>query len=604
MSDRRTDLFASPDIGVENRPDGSIRLWSHRPLGDYPPTLCHYLEARADQHPDRVFLAERRSDTAGDWRRLSFGEMRRQARGVAAALIGRGLAIGDPVLILSENAVDHAVMQFAALYAGLPACPVSTAYALGTADFGRLQAVAERLRPAMAYTADPARYGPAIAALGLADDRILDPGALQAAAATPDGGEVDERLARLGPDTIAKVLFTSGSTGGPKGVINTHRMLCANQQMLASIWPFLARRPPVLMDWMPWSHTFGGNHNLNIALAFGGTLHIDGGKPLPALIGRTVANLREVSPTLYLNVPRGYDMLVPHLEADEALRDRFFADLDLLFYGGASLPQTLWTRIEALGRAATGRTPVLTTGYGSTETAPLATSPHYPIARAGQIGVPIPGTEILLRPAAGKLAIGIRGPHVTPGYLRDPERTAEAFDAEGYFQIGDAVRVAVPGRPEAGLEFDGRLAEDFKLLTGTWVAAGTLRVAAVAACAPVAQDAVVAGRDRDCVAVMIVPNPGECARIAGLPADTALEVLLAHPAVRDTVRSGLAAHNAGNPASSTAIARVLLLAEPPDAAAGEITDKGYINQRTMLDRRAALVDALYAEPPGDAVITV
>lgn len=528
--------------------------------------------------------------------------MRRRARGLAQALIDLGLEIGDPLLILCDNGIDHAVVQFAALYAGAPACPVSTAYAQGGGEHARLRAVAARLRPRAVYAGDPDRYGTAIRGLGLDGVPMIGPDMVARLAATPPTEAVDQRLARLGPDTVAKVLFTSGSTGGPKGVINTHRMLCANQQMLAQIWPFLTRRPPVLLDWMPWSHTFGGNHNLNMALACGGTLHIDDGRPLPERIGRTVENLRTVSPTLYLNVPRGYDALLPHLESDPALRDRFFAELDLLFYGGASLPQSLWARLEALGLAATGRKPAVTTGYGSTETAPLAVAAHFPVAGAGMIGVPVPGTEVLLRPEAGKLGIAMRGPHVTPGYLDDPQRTAEAFDAEGFWRSGDAVRLADPRRPEAGLLFDGRLAEDFKLLTGTWVAAGTLRVAAIAACSPVAQDVVVAGQDRDAVAVLVFPNIGECARLAGMPSGADPAALLAHPAVRAAVARGLAAHNAGHPSSSTAIRRALLLAEPPDVEAGEITDKGYVNQRAVLERRAVLVEALYAEPPGPAVI--
>lgn len=594
----RPDLFGAPDIACETRDDGSIRLWSRTPLAAHPPTLCHHVEDRAAAHPDRPYLAER--DTAGGWRTLSFGALCRQARGLAQALIGRGLAPGDPVMILSGNSIGHAVMQFGALYAGLPVCPVSTAYSLASGDFGRLKAVAERVRPRLVYAADPDRFARATAALG--DVPVLGEDDLRALADTPVTGAVDERLAAIGPDTIAKVLFTSGSTGGPKGVINTHRMLCTNQQMLAQIWPFLTRRPPVLVDWVPWSHTFGGNHNLNMALTCGGTLHIDEGRPLPGQIERTVANIRSVSPTFYLNVPRGYDMLLPHLEADTDLRYRYFAELDLMFYGGAGLPQSLWDRLVAVGRAATGREPMLTTGYGATETAPLAASPHYRIARAGTIGVPVPGTELLLRPEAGKLSVWIRGPHVTPGYFQDPERTTEAFDDEGFYRSGDAVRLADPARPEAGLLFDGRLAEDFKLTSGTWVAAGALRVAAIAACAPIAQDVVVAGADRTDIRILIVPNLAECALVAGLPASTPVAELLAHPAVRAAVSDGLAAHNAANPGSSTAIAGALLLAEPPDVDSGEITDKGYLNQRIMLARRADLVDALYAEAPPSEVI--
>jgi len=606
---QRGALFAVPDIAREDRPDGSIRLWSRTPLGAYPPTLCHHLEERAAASPDRPFLAE--PDGDGGWRRLDFAGLRRRARGLAAALIARGLGPGDPVLILSGNSIGHAVVQFAAFYAGMPACPVSTAYSLMSRDFGRLRAVAARLRPKLVYADDPERYGDALAALKLDGVPVLvdhhAPGRpgdllLDALCATPDGPAVDARFAALGPDSVAKILFTSGSTGGPKGVINTQRMLCANQQALRQIWPFLERRPPVLLEWLPWSHTFGGNQNLGLALVHGGTLHIDDGRPTPDGIGRTVANLRTVSPTLYFNVPRGFDALLPYLEADAGLRARFFAELEVVFYGGSALPQALWDRLAALAVATAGRAPALTTAFGTTETAPLAAGVHMPVDRVGILGVPVPGTEVLLWPEAGRLAVGVRGPNVTPGYLGDPQRTAAAFDAEGFYRTGDAMRLADPDRPERGLVFDGRIAEDFKLSSGTWVAAGALRVAAVGACAPVAQDAVVAGHDRDRVALLIFPNRDACARLAGLPADAPAETLVAAPAVRETVRRGLAAHNAGNPGSSTAIARALLLVEPPDVDAGEITDKGYLNQRTVLERRAALVEALYAEPPGETVI--
>ncbi|HXK54370.1 MAG TPA: feruloyl-CoA synthase, partial [Hyphomicrobiales bacterium] len=411
--------------------------------------------------------------------------------------------------------------------------------------------------------------------------------------ATTPGSEVDAALAKVGPDTTAKILFTSGSTGQPKGVINTHRMLVSNQQAIAQVWRFLEARPPVIVDWLPWHHTFGGNHNFNMMLRNGGTLYIDNGKPVPGLIEKTAANLKDVAPTLYFNVPRGYDMLIPFLEKDKELRDNFFSRLDMIFYAAAALPQNLWEKLEQLSMAARGEKAVMTSSWGATETSPLITAVHFPIDRAGVIGVPAPGNELKMVPNAGKMEMRVRGPNIMPGYYKQEELTRAAFDEDGFYMIGDAGKLADPGDPNKGVVFDGRVAEDFKLLTGTWVNVGKLRVAALAAGAPVIQDAVVTGHDRDQIGLLIFPSQAGCAKIAGMAADTPLADLVKSEAVRGALRQGIAAYNKENPASSERIARVLLMTAPPNIDANEITDKGYINQRAVLEHRADLVEKLY-----------
>jgi feruloyl-CoA synthase len=423
-------------------------------------------------------------------------------------------------------------------------------------------------------------------------------------AVTPTG-TVEQAFAAVGPDTVAKVLFTSGSTGMPKGVINTHRMMCANQMMLEQTWPFLKAHPPVLVDWLPWNHTFGGNHNVNLTLAQAGTLYIDAGRPAPGLIEHTVRNLAEVSPTIYFNVPAGYGALLPYLEKDERLARSFFADLRLIFYAGAALSQDLWDRLEAISIRTTGARVPMVSSWGATETAPIATCGHRIIERAGVIGLPPPGVTLKLVPSAGKHEVRVRGPNVFPGYWGRPDLTREAFDEDGFYRIGDAVRLADPADLSKGLVFDGRVAEDFKLSTGTWVHVGGLRVAALAAAAPVLQDAVVTGHDRDFVGLLAWPSLAGMKEVCSDPAahdDPAK--LIASAAVREHVRAGIARHNAGQSGSSMRISRVLLMAEPPSIDANEITDKGYINQRATLDRRAALVEVLHADPPPPNVIVI
>ena len=412
-------------------------------------------------------------------------------------------------------------------------------------------------------------------------------------------------FAAVGPDTIAKFLFTSGSVGTPKAVINTQRMMCSNQLAKELVWPFLRSNRPVVCEWLPWSHTFGGNHDFNMVLRWGGSFYIDDGKPTPALIEKTLRNLREVSPTIYFSVPRAYDMLVPHLRQDAALRERFFRRLQVIMYAGAALPQHLWNELEALSEASVGARIPMVSSWGSTETAPLATDCHFQAVRAGVIGVPVPGTELKLVPSHGKLEVRVRGPNVFTGYWKQPELTAKSFDDEGYYLIGDAVEFVDAAHPERGLLYDGRVGEDFKLLTGTWVHVGSVRVAGIDAMSPIAQDIVVTGHDRDEIGFLIFPNLPECRRLCPhLAPDADIIDLLLNPAIRSRVAQGMAAMIKKGGGSSTHPTRAILMAEPPSVEAGEITDKGYINQRAVLTRRADLVEFLYADVLDKTVITV
>ena len=578
-------------------------LGSARELGPVPRSLGVLLERWAGREPDRVFLAER--DAQGGWRNITYEETSRAANAIAQSLLDRKLAPERPLLILAENGIDHALMALGAMHVGVPVVPVSTAYARLSQDFGKLRYIFELIEPGLVYVDEADRYAKALEAIGATRLEIVaSRGSLGAKHVTPFSTltelrptpAVEEAFQRVSPDTIAKILFTSGSTGQPKGVINTQRMLCANQESAAAAWTFLEHHPPVLVDWLPWNHTFGGNFNLNMVLRNGGTLYIDEGKPVPALIGRTVANLKEVSPTFYLNVPRGFAALLDHLESDEALRRKFFARLDLLFYAAAALPQSLWDRLEKLGLEVRGEKVPFISSWGMTETAPSVTLVHYAIDRPGNIGVPGPGMQVRVVPVEDKLEVRVKGPNVTPGYFKAPDLTEKLFDESGWLITGDAVRFADTENPAAGLLFDGRVAENFKLLSGTWVNVGTLRTAVIAAGAPVIEDAVVTGHDRDDIALLIFPS---LAGLRGLCPDLGVEAkldeMVGRPEVRAALSAGLARHNAQAQGSSMRIARCLLMTEPPSIDANEITDKGYLNQRAVLAKRAHLVERLHAE---------
>jgi feruloyl-CoA synthase len=574
---------------------GGFVLSHPDPLGPYARCVGEWIERWARETPERVAIAEPAS--GGGWRELSWRALRAQVGAVAQGLLDLRLPEGKPVVILSDNALDHAVLSFAAMHIGRAVCTVSSGYCrLAQGDYARIHGILRTLDPALVYASDAAAYAPALAAAGLDAVVAFSHGALdvpnaldfaQLVGAT-ESPAVMAAFERIGPDTHAKYLLTSGSTGQPKVVINTHRMLCANQQMLAQTLRFLSQEKPVLLDWLPWSHTFGGNHNVNMALCHGGSFYIDDGRPMPGAIDKTIAHLREVQPTVYFNVPRGYEMMLPALEADAQLARRFFERLRMVFYAGAGMPLSTWKRLEAVAAPVREEPVWFTTSWGATETAPAITFPSWRLDRPGVIGLPMPGVSLKFLPNAGKLEMRVKGDNVFPGYRDNEAATRDAFDDEGYYRIGDAGFLHQADDPLHGVVFDGRVAEDFKLTSGTWVSVGTLRLRVVSALAPLAQDVVITGHDREQIGALVFLT--EAAR--------ALEPEALVEQVRRALRA-LAAEGGGSSQTPT---RVLLLADGPSAGAGEITDKGYLNQRLTLGRRAADVEALYAVPHDARVI--
>jgi feruloyl-CoA synthase len=596
-------LFATPRVRVEEAGSpGSLLLRSADPLGDHPVSVVHSVREHARLVPDHPVIAER---AVGGWRAVSYAEAVAAADAIGQGLLDRGLGPGRPLLILSGNSVDHLLVTLGAMTAGVPVAPVSVAYSLQSRDHGRIRSIAGLIRPGAVFAEDAVAFAPALAALPgipVIVSRGDRPGAtrLPGLLATQPAAAMREAFAGLRPEGIAKILFTSGSTGSPKGVLNTHRMLAANQQMIRQAWPFLEQERPVIVDWLPWSHTFGGNHNVNMVLTCGGTMYVDGGRPAPALFGQTIANLAEVPPTIYFNVPAGYARLVPALEDDAEFAGRFFSRLRLMFNAAAALPSALRERLAEVAAKTTGRDIPVTGSWGATETAPAVTSAHYPFSDARCIGVPLPGTEVKLVPAEeGAYEIRVKGPNVTPGYFARPDPTADAFDEQGFYRAGDAVAFAEPRDPSAGLVFRGRIAEDFKLATGTFVRVGAVRTALLSAI-PVLADAVLAGQDRDFLCALAWLNPAEARVLLGedpLPDGELIthEGLLAHLARA----LGMANVAAG---SAARVQRLLVLAHPASLDDGEVTDKGYLNQRQVLARRAALVNLLYADPAPAGVI--
>ena len=595
------------DVVVERRPDGTIHLKSPHALARYPAKLTERLEYWAATAPGRVYLAQR--DATGGWRKLTYAETLEKVRRIGAALLQRGLSPERPIAILSGNDIEHALIGLAAMYVGVPYAPVSPAYSLISDDFGKLRSIVELLTPGLVFTADGEAYRRAIEAVVPPDvEVVVGRNPLPCRPTTPlqtlltpaATADADAAHARVRPDTIVKFLFTSGSTGTPKAVINTQRMWCANQAMILSQLAFFEDDPPVIVDWSPWHHTAGGNHNFGFVLYNGGTLYIDEGKPVPGLIETTVKNLREVATNWYFTVPKGYEALLPYLRADAQLRNTFFRRLKVLWFAGAALSQSVFDQMQELALATCGERILFLTGLGSTESAPMAIARMWQSKDSTNMGVPVPGVELKLVPCDGKLEARLRGPNIMPGYWRQDELTAAAFDADGYYKLGDALKFQDPEDPGEGLLFDGRIAEDFKLATGTWVNVGPLRARLLAQLEPYARDVVIAGADCNEVGALIFPHLDACRRLAAAGA----EDVTADTGVLDELRARLTAFASGSTGSSNRICRAILLSEPPLLDAGEITDKGSINQRAVLTRRADLVAELYAPEPSTRVIVI
>jgi feruloyl-CoA synthase len=586
---------------VTTRPDGAVIVRSTEALRWFPDRLTDCLQQWATEVPDRVLVARRQQ--GGDWRTITYGQMLQRVHAVGQALVDLGLSVERPVAILSGNDLEHLTLALAAMWAGVPYVPVSTAYSLVSQDHGKLRHILGVTTPGLVFASGP-EYGRAIAAAVPADvPVVLTEGDLEGRSvrrfdellATEPGPLLQHAHLQVGPDTIAKFLFTSGSTKAPKGVITTNRMMCANQQMLRQCLGFLADEPPVLVDWLPWNHVFGGSHNVGITLYNGGTLYIDDGKPTPGGIRETLRNLREISPTIYFNVPKGLEEIATAMDTDPQLRDRLFKRCKAFMFAGAALSQAVWDKLHAHAEAAVGERVRVITGLGMTETAPSCTFAVGTDVASGHIGLPVPGVDVKLvhDAASGKTEIRFRGPNVMPGYWRMPEQTAEAFDEEGFYRTGDAARWIDPAETGRGLFFDGRTAEDFKLSTGTFVSVGPLRAKIIAAAEPCVQDAVITGLNRDDVGALLFPRADEVRKLAGAAPDAPLPDVLHHPAVRaffQTLADRLWLDSTG---SANRVARLHVLAEPPSIDKGEVTDKGSINQRAVLAQRAALVEALY-----------
>ncbi|QCI99508.1 feruloyl-CoA synthase [Agrobacterium larrymoorei] len=592
----------TPELDWEERADGSFVIWRKDSLGAYPAKLNDRFVHWAKVAPDRIWMAERQGD---GWRRLTYKAALEDIRRIAQVLLDLDLGPERPVVILGDNSIEHALIALAAQHVGIPSAAISPSYATLSSDFSKLSSIAHQITPGLVFVADGEKlrdavdqaFGadiPLVALRNVPVDRpnsqaftdLLDREATQA---------VDQAFAKVGPDTVAKFLFTSGTTGSPKAVIQTQRMLCANQEMVANCYAFLRDEPPVIIDWGPWNHTASGNKVFNLVIYNGGTFYLDDGKPSPALMEKTIANLREISPTWYFNVPAGYEMLVRAMQADEALRANFFKNLKLLMYAGAGMAQHTWDALNGLAEQTVGERIPFGTGLGSTETGPFSIYCTDPQEAPGNIGVPAPGITLKLVPFEDKFELRLKGPNITPGYWRNQTLTEQAFDEEGFYKIGDAVRFAVGRDPRKGFYFDGRTAENFKLRTGTWVAVGKLRAHLVDIFGGLIRDAVITGENREELGALVVPFLPALREVIGASA-TGLsdEAVLDHPVVQAALAERLKEHQRLATGSATRVMRLLIMKEAPRFERGEITDKGSLNQRAVLSQRPELVERLYA----------
>jgi feruloyl-CoA synthase len=579
---------------------GALHMRSLEPLADYPPRLLDRLVHWAKVRPEQTFIAARQAD--GEWRRVSYAQMLDSVRAIAQSLLSYGLSAEKPLVLLSGNDIEHLQLAFGALYAGIPYCPVSPAYSLLSQDFAKLRHVCDLLQPGLVFVSDAAAYQRAIDAVLPAETPMITVrgevvGRHQVSFASlleqPGGAEAEAAFAGTGPDSIAKFLFTSGSTKLPKAVVTTQRMLCSNQQMLLQTFPVFGEEPPVLVDWLPWNHTFGGSHNIGIVLYNGGSFYLDDGKPTAQGFAQTLRNLKEVSPTAYLTVPKGWEELASALEQDAELREIFFKRISLFFFAAAGLSQSVWDRLDRISEQHCGERIRMMAGLGMTEASPSCTFTTGPLSMAGYVGLPAPGCEVRLVPVDGKLEGRFRGPHIMPGYWRSPQQTLEAFDPQGFYCSGDALKLADPQDPQLGLMFDGRIAEDFKLSSGVFVSVGPLRSRAVLEGSPYVQDLVVTAPDRECLGALVFARMFECRRLSGLAASASDAQVLASAPVREWFAGWLQRLNREATGNASRLEWIALLDEPASIDRGEITDKGSINQRAVLQWRAEQVEALY-----------
>jgi feruloyl-CoA synthase len=608
-------LFNGPSLRpaatVERRSDGVIFLRSTEHLGSYARCSTDHLVYWGRREPQRKFLAKRR--LSGEWQTITYGEALDRVCRIGESLLNRGLSEQRPIAILSGNDLEHALLSLAAQHVGVTCAPISPSYSLVSSDFVRLKHILAVLSPGLIFVSSGSKFNKALSTAApdgteivVTNQPCLDRTVtffndLEKRSSTP---LVDAAHAAVTGNTVAKILFTSGSTGLPKGVVTTHEMLCSNQQMISQSFGLSAMNlSPVFVDWLPWHHTFGGSFSFGASLFNGGTLYIDDGRALPGAIEETVRNLREVAPTAYFNVPRAYELLIPYFRAEPRLRDHFFSRLEFLFYAAASLSQSVRDALLELARES-GRADIpFLTSLGATETAPAAIATTRQTDRSSIIGLPMPGVEAKLVPVGNKLELRVRGPNVMPEYFREPEKTADAFDEDRFYKMGDAVRFANSDDPLQGLEFDGRIAEDFKLSTGTWVNVGALRLRILKYGGTIVRDVVVAGHDRSYLSAIIFPDIDECRRLCpGLAADASAGEIYSRPEVRKRFQTLLDVLRRDGSASSSRMERALLMEELPSIDANEITDKGTINQRAVLERRAELVQEVYEEPPSPRVI--
>ncbi|MEE4219602.1 feruloyl-CoA synthase [Pseudomonas viridiflava] len=579
---------------------GVLHMRSLEPLAELPRRLLDRLVHWADVRPQQTFVAAR--DSLGGWRTVSYAEMLDSVRAIAQSLLKYELSAEKPLALLSGNDIEHLQIALGAMYAGIPYCPVSPAYSVLSQDYAKLRHVCGVLQPGLVFVSDAAPFQRAIDAVIPADTPVITVRGQLAGRSQvrfdsllvqPGGAEAEAAFDATGPDSIAKFLFTSGSTKLPKAVVTTQRMLCANQQMLLQTFPVFGEEPPVLVDWLPWNHTFGGSHNVGIVLYNGGTFYLDNGKPTVQGFAETLRNLKDISPTAYLTVPKGWEELVNALEQDAELRDRFFSRMKLFFFAAAGLSQGIWDRLDRVAELHCGERIRMMAGLGMTEAAPSCTFTTGPLSMAGYIGLPAPGCEVRLVPVDGKLEGRFRGPHIMPGYWRSPQQTAEVFDEDGFYCSGDAIKLADPTAPELGLMFDGRLAEDFKLSSGVFVSVGPMRNRAVLDGSPYVQDVVIAAPDRECLGALVFPRLHDCRQLAGLSAEASDADVLTSAPVRQWFSDWLARLNRDATGNASRLEWISLLVEPASIDRGEITDKGSINQRAVLQWRAAIVDALY-----------